>query len=144
MALTGSFSTYETVHTGTILSGTIVYPETIPSHSEDYDKRGTTEITYYSESVEDETIHEGKYIIVTNVSLHAALENNSDAKEYLSNVEYRAYNSYEDRITTPNDPTVYDTYDIPLTLNNTGSQNLVEWGYTTITSQRGYESLTNV
>ena len=151
MALQGTFTKYQMVESGT-LSFELTYPDDLPESHRLYDKRGTTETITAPNMVKQGTEYVDKYITVYNVTLNSGYgvgtdENSqpisgTDHKYYYTNIMCRVYSSSLSRSLWPNE--YYEDLDIDQITNTTGSQDLINFAYTKIKEQEGFENLIDI
>lgn len=148
MALTGTFTKYNEIESGTITYD-FTYPDDLPEGHEHYDKRGTTEVHEEPNRVKVGTEYVDKYIVVKMASLNSGFGVGLDSenqpisgtfhKYYYTNAQYLVYDSAESRSLWPNQPA--EEWEIDQVTNNTGSQDLISFVYTKIKEQEGFENL---
>lgn len=145
MALTGTWNhyTYSDHPTETEEAASITYAANLPEDHPDYEKRGTTEYETIPKKIEEVTLYENVYLILSGVTIQKS-SNIVGSTGLILSYSYYIYNSQEDRdndtlfensIYTNSNSTNYDSEIIV--------SNPYVLAYEHINSLRGYEALSS-
>lgn len=149
MALTGSFTYYETELSNTLSESVhVTYPTSIPENDPNYDKRGTEEDIWVSSSIQTATTISGSYLMIYAAALTHDIYN-PEYRRHNLNITYNVYDSQATAWNESGEVNVYEDYlykhceeMVNITLNQlTGSANIMEYAYEHLKTLDGFEDM---